>query len=148
MLRPIVQTRRKYNKGRWQATWKSEKRHWERKESQENSESETQEGSSIDTDRDQNSDVSFAEDSDKEIERGGPRFRVRSKCTEKWNGDWRWEQHRHQKNDGQGKQLNGTQDLVPKSRHAEQWVDWGKDGKTKEATFSNERKQKQRTAVT
>ena len=39
-----------------------------KKKSQENSESETQEGSSTDTDCDQDSDVSFAEDSDKEIE--------------------------------------------------------------------------------
>ena len=38
------------------------------KESQENSEGETQEGSSRDTDCDQDSDVSFAEDSDKEID--------------------------------------------------------------------------------
>ena len=38
------------------------------KKSQENSESETQEGRSTDTDCDQDSDVSFAEDSDKEIE--------------------------------------------------------------------------------
>ena len=37
-------------------------------ESQENSEGETQEGSSTDTDCDQESDVSFAEDSDKEID--------------------------------------------------------------------------------
>ena len=68
MLRPIVQTRRKYKK-------EDDKQHenqksdiGKEKESQENSEGETQEGSSTDTDCDQDSDVSFAENSDKEID--------------------------------------------------------------------------------
>ena len=80
MLRLIVQTRRKYKKttqnskeGKEPENGKQPKNEkgddGEEKESNTSSEDETKEGSSSNTDYDQDSDVSIANDSDKEIDR-------------------------------------------------------------------------------
>ena len=52
-----------------------------------------------------------------------------------------------QTNDGQRKQQNGTPASASNTRHADQWEDLKRDGKTKSTTSSNLKKLKRQKAM-
>ena len=52
-----------------------------------------------------------------------PKSHAELKRIEEWNGDWQWELHRYQTNDGQRKPQNGTQTSAPSTRQTDQCED-------------------------